>query len=852
MKAGRLLSVIVAIMMMLAVMPVSVEAGGGPQVVHVNYTWADQGDVPAGKTWGVDAFATIQAGLNAVDVNGTVHVADGVYEEDLLFPRSLMLQGESEDGVVIKISGNGAYALRNTAGMNHLILKNFTVDATDYELQYIFKLSGAETVTMENITVNGPGKDFRPNDTPIGGVDLHTIQLATLNNVTVRNVSRNAFSFSVVDTVSLGSITAEDCGSSAGWAAVALYGTDADKMSLEINGEVSFENTPIGFNMTRTDGNTDTIASITLGDEGSVVMEGVDVPLIGENFAHIYAFAKEIGTFYQVPFEGTALYYYALEDAPHFTVIYDLGKEIFKVVEGLSIQRTLNYAYEGATIYVYPGDYNEGSPPARDVEVMGAIVAPEPVYILYFNKAVSIHGVDVSGEVVECWEDIEANVFRSNPPDSFRDFSYAVYADNVTITGLHFWTNAANIPTEVNGAVEIKGLDDSPQDVIKVGSGFAVEGDNFVMANCKVSGPDEDGTNLYAVAFDGVDVDIESGLLHGNYLIGGVVVGMGAGSDEIAILNNTIVHQYPGWLAAIYVYEAEGPVVAFNNIVLDNLFPHDGHLYPVLALAEEAEDLPSGDWLLSLLVMQGNTFTSAYGIMADVEEGLIEPIFFGEGTYALVVYSAFALAADRAGPEDTVVAFHYTGYATFYPEILREGNTVGILGKDSQGYPGAAAFIPVTALPEPHAEYTVSILPADAPADAPAGFEFRGQVFTFTLEADGEEVREFEGPVTLWFFFNPEDIDDFDDLVVSWYDADAEEWVMLETTVDETEGRASVTVERWSDFVLMEGEEPVIEPDPDPDPEPETPETGTGIMWLIPFGLLLLAGGLMIRRRVTA
>ncbi|MTI96917.1 MAG: LPXTG cell wall anchor domain-containing protein [Firmicutes bacterium] len=49
----------------------------------------------------------------------------------------------------------------------------------------------------------------------------------------------------------------------------------------------------------------------------------------------------------------------------------------------------------------------------------------------------------------------------------------------------------------------------------------------------------------------------------------------------------------------------------------------------------------------------------------------------------------------------------------------------------------------------------------------------------------------------------------------------------------------------------MTGEfaEPVEPTEPD---EPVLPETGTRIVWLIPFGLALLLAGALIRKRVAA
>ena len=140
-------------------------------------------------------------------------------------------------------------------------------------------------------------------------------------------------------------------------------------------------------------------------------------------------------------------------------------------------------------------------------------------------------------------------------------------------------------------------------------------------------------------------------------------------------------------------------------------------------------------------------------------------------------------------------------------------------------------------------------------ADAPEGFQFMGKVYRFVMadasdgppEAD-DAITQFAEDITMVFYFDPDEIDDPDLLDVYWFDGDA--WVALDGVVDMEAGTVTVEVNHWSDFVLMEGEDPVEEEPVEEDPEPETPETGTGIMLLIPFGLLALAGGVLIRRKV--
>ncbi len=94
------------------------------------------------------------------------------------------------------------------------------------------------------------------------------------------------------------------------------------------------------------------------------------------------------------------------------------------------------------------------------------------------------------------------------------------------------------------------------------------------------------------------------------------------------------------------------------------------------------------------------------------------------------------------------------------------------------------------------------------------------------LEADGERIAVVDGEVVLengeyYFFAQLEGYEDY-------------------------EGTFTVAGEdKTVEFTMVAVEEPAVE-----EPVEETPETGTGIMLLIPFGLLALAGGLLVRRKV--
>ena len=66
-----------------------------PNEVWVDDDWVDSnpGDAVDGHTFGTDAFATIQEGINAVAEGGTVYVAAGIYNEHVIINKTLTLRG---------------------------------------------------------------------------------------------------------------------------------------------------------------------------------------------------------------------------------------------------------------------------------------------------------------------------------------------------------------------------------------------------------------------------------------------------------------------------------------------------------------------------------------------------------------------------------------------------------------------------------------------------------------------------------------------------------------------------------------------------------------------------------------
>jgi parallel beta-helix repeat protein len=200
-------------------------------VVYVNNTWAGMtpGTDPDGAgpatAFGVDAFATIQAGVNAADAGGTVHVSAGTYSELVSVNKSVNLLG-AEAGVdartrtgvpetIVDGALNGAN--RTTAfyiTANNVVLDGFTCrDQTDPNVfnAGIVMANNTSGVTVRNNIItnnvigifagsNSPSLiqdnlfDGNNNSGPAGGAGIYSENTngLTVDNNEFRNHTQNS------------------------------------------------------------------------------------------------------------------------------------------------------------------------------------------------------------------------------------------------------------------------------------------------------------------------------------------------------------------------------------------------------------------------------------------------------------------------------------------------------------------------------------------------------------------------------------------------------------------------------------------------------------------------------------
>jgi parallel beta-helix repeat protein len=143
-----------------------------PQVwVDDNWAFAPSGDVgapglgagdtvqePTGPThtFGIDAYSTIQEGVNFVDNGGIVVVLDGLYTERVAIGKSVSVSGQSDAGVMVQAEGGGPVdghdafdinAPGAAVGIDHVVIRN-----SDWGIR---SLAGNVSVSHCTISLNG-------------------------------------------------------------------------------------------------------------------------------------------------------------------------------------------------------------------------------------------------------------------------------------------------------------------------------------------------------------------------------------------------------------------------------------------------------------------------------------------------------------------------------------------------------------------------------------------------------------------------------------------------------------------------------------------------------------------------
>lgn len=164
----------------------------------------------------------IQTAINAANSGDTIEIAAGVYNESLVITKSLTLVGQGSV-TIQSIDGNNKGAdIQNTSN-----------------------------VTLTNLTFDGTNA----TTPPVTGIDINSVDGITLNNIVVRNYSKNGISvvtqqdpsYVVGKNPVLNNVTVENTG----WAGIAFYprstsGNDVPLTGVQFSGTTTVSGTQYG------------------------------------------------------------------------------------------------------------------------------------------------------------------------------------------------------------------------------------------------------------------------------------------------------------------------------------------------------------------------------------------------------------------------------------------------------------------------------------------------------------------------------------------------------------------------------------------------------------------------------
>ncbi len=156
--------------------------------IYVDDDWSNLNfmDDPPGPatSFGMDAFATIQGGINAVDSNGRVHVAAGNYPENILVNKRLSILGQGPASTIVDASA-GDNGISVSTGGDSVAIEHLAIEGAQ---QVGIKALNVTGLSVTNVRTDHSGPTLigtTPNRAFVGsGIQLNQVTGATLTNIT--------------------------------------------------------------------------------------------------------------------------------------------------------------------------------------------------------------------------------------------------------------------------------------------------------------------------------------------------------------------------------------------------------------------------------------------------------------------------------------------------------------------------------------------------------------------------------------------------------------------------------------------------------------------------------------------
>jgi nitrous oxidase accessory protein NosD len=354
----------------------------------------EPGTLPNKTTIDVNPGDSIQVVINAANSGDIINVAAGIYNEgSLVFNKDDITLVGSGAGTTIIITSSNTYGVSVPSGVDDITIKDFTIqeDATynSYKCsgtgseRFHLKISHNSGFTLENVNLEGPGKD----NSCIVGLDLNSVQNVIIRNVHISGYSTNGVGviakYSTGDTATSNllfeNVIIEDNGytNSTGWAGISFYtmgggGGTGNITDVRFEGTNTISNNPMGIYVENVGGN------VYITGTGTTTLSGNDIPLVAFNLGALSivdAYAEDV---FDVPFRLDNVFASPLSSLVSYwhnvassglaannplangnPVIFNLTNGEWYVVEGMGIQAAIDAASDGDTINVATGTYYE-------------------------------------------------------------------------------------------------------------------------------------------------------------------------------------------------------------------------------------------------------------------------------------------------------------------------------------------------------------------------------------------------------------------------------------------------------------------------------------------------------------
>ncbi len=346
-----------------------VQLHSGPICGSDCYVDAATGDDINGGT-SDSPFATIQRAIDAVEPDGTVHVANGVYAESLDVDKAgVTIDGAHWAGVQIDASSFTGYSIEVTA--DDVTLQDFTLIGNDSSAgSYGIKVAGPSPTRIANFTA----ENVLVQNSYRTGVDLNGVDGALIKDVGVQNVAYgNGLSITDSNDVVFENISTRDNV----WGGLAIYtygryfSLGSDNITIQGTNSFGEDNKVYVQTGNYSDpGNPEPVTNLTVNGFAYTVKNDT-FRAGGENY-----------TFYQTT-QNDAIAFALGLPTPGNSYVNEIATGDFWVGQDdtttMRFQTAVDHATTGGTIHGLPGTYTENITIDKPLTLTGAGDGDDPL-----------------------------------------------------------------------------------------------------------------------------------------------------------------------------------------------------------------------------------------------------------------------------------------------------------------------------------------------------------------------------------------------------------------------------------------------------------------------------------------